>query len=144
MARHDLNAVRRCPQVVGAGPGVPAAAVIHAPIAVLPTPFPRRSFEKVVFIAFLLVPRHVFPRLCANIFLAHRAYLQTKLRRSKRQARSDSALTSQAYRCLLTIVHSSQKARLRACGVALRDMASSRAFLTFCCRRGRQPRRSTR
>ena len=33
-------------QVVGAGAGTPEGAVIHAPLAVLPTPFPRDAFRR--------------------------------------------------------------------------------------------------
>lgn len=33
-------------QLVGAGPPAPEAAVVHAPLAVLPAPFPAASFRK--------------------------------------------------------------------------------------------------
>jgi glutathione synthase len=33
-------------QLVGAGPPAPEAAVMHAPLAVLPAPFPAASFRK--------------------------------------------------------------------------------------------------
>ena len=32
--------------MVGAGPGAPEAAVMHAPLAVLPTPFPAGAFQR--------------------------------------------------------------------------------------------------
>lgn len=33
-------------QLVGAGPDAPEAAVVHAPLSVLPAPFPEGSFRK--------------------------------------------------------------------------------------------------
>ncbi len=68
-ARHELVTVRLHFQVVGAGPGAPAAAVIHAPIAVLPTPFPRRSFEKVALIAYMLALHNFCDSLLCKLVL---------------------------------------------------------------------------
>lgn len=41
-----LTGLRLCMQVYGYGGGKCTAALVHAPVAVLPTPFPRGSFQK--------------------------------------------------------------------------------------------------
>ena len=58
--------------MVGAGPGAPEAAVVHAPLAVLPAPFPAASFAKACAAA------PVFNALIAAV-AADSEYLQATL-----------------------------------------------------------------